>query len=99
MRACGQPHQNDRLTAGIGPVPGIVIHDDVDMADARRYFERLGPEYGFNVHVLGAVLNKDCAFTQRARQRRIHNQPGRGLRLIERCNGGRAGNICGTEPA
>jgi hypothetical protein len=42
----GQTHQNHRLSAGVSPVPRRVIHHDVDVADARCDFQRVGPNTG-----------------------------------------------------
>ena len=39
-----------------------VIYHDVDVADARCDFQRVGPKYRFNAQVFGPVLNKHRAF-------------------------------------
>ncbi len=83
----GQSHQNHRLTAGVRPVPGCVIHHNVNMADARSDFQCVGSKDRFNPQVFNTVLNKDGTLTQRACQRRIDNQPGGWLGLLKRGNG------------
>ncbi len=59
----GQADQNHRLAAGVRPVPGGVIHHNVNMADTRSDFQRVWPKYRLNAQVFSPVLNKDSAFT------------------------------------
>ncbi|SAA25789.1 Uncharacterised protein [Enterobacter hormaechei] len=61
--SCGQPDQDHRLAAGISPVPGRVIHHNVNMADTRSDFQRVGSKYRFNAQVFDTLLNKDRTFT------------------------------------
>lgn len=93
----GQSHQNHRLTAGVRPVPGRVIHHNVNMADARSDFQRIGSKDRFYAQVFNTVLNKDSPLTQRACQRRIDNQPGGWLGLLKRGNGSRTVDVGGAE--
>ncbi|GAB7448037.1 hypothetical protein OUHCRE12_24810 [Enterobacter kobei] len=80
-------------------MPRRVIYHDVDVADARCDFQRVGPKYRFNAQVFGPVLNKHRAFAQRPGKRWIDYQLCGRLWLCQRRNGGWAINIGGAEVA
>ena len=60
--AIRQPHQNHRFTAGVSPMPGVVVNNDVDMADTRCNLQRFRAKYWLNTQVLRAILNKYRTF-------------------------------------
>jgi hypothetical protein len=58
MRAGGQVPDDDWDGARICPVPGQVVHRDVEVSDARRNRERRRAEHRHDPDVLGAALKQ-----------------------------------------
>ena len=52
---------DDRISAGIGPVPGRIIDRHVDVADPGKHGKCRWPEYRYDVQVLCMILNKHNA--------------------------------------
>ena len=63
----------------IRPLPGQVVDGDVQMSDARRHLACGRPAHGQDAQVLHPVRDEHDAPGQRTGERRLHDQPGRGL--------------------
>jgi hypothetical protein len=76
MWARFQTHHDQRFAAGIDEVPAHVVDGDVNVADARRYFESAFAKHWNHAQVLRSVLNKNEASRQRFWERRIDDELG-----------------------
>ena len=59
MRSGRQALDDQRLAARIYPMPGPVVHGDVEMSDPRRDIDRTGTERRHDSKVFGPMLNDD----------------------------------------
>jgi hypothetical protein len=71
-------------------MPWRAIDSDMDMTDARRDRERFGAEHRFDPKIDHPILDKDLAFGEWARKRRIDDDTCRRLFNRQRHDGGGA---------
>ena len=60
------------LAARIHPMPGSVIHCEVEMSDPRRHIERPGPEHRQDAQIFGPILNDDQPAGERIRSKGVN---------------------------
>lgn len=95
MRTGRKADEDHGLTTRIRPVPGRPIDRDVDVADTRTDFERFGTEYRLDSKIFGAVLNEYLPLSERARKRRIDDDPRWRLWCGKRDDARRTQNVTG----
>ena len=88
VRPSGQTDEDNRLPARVGPMPWRAIDSDMDMTDARRDRDRFGAEHRFDPKIDHPILDKDLAFGEWARKRRIDGDTSRRLFNRQRYDGG-----------
>ena len=81
VRAGRQSHEDHRLSACIDCRPGLAIHVVVQVANARRHFQRGFAEYWYDAQVFRSVLNEYPTQGQLFGDRGIDNQLRRSLIL------------------
>src|SRR5216683_4843956 len=59
VRSGAQTVDDDGLAARIKPIPWCIVHDDVEVADARRYSEGVRTKHRHDPQILDAVLDQD----------------------------------------
>src|ERR1700722_3253627 len=67
MRSRGQALDDQWLAARVHPMPGSVIHGEVEMSDPRRHIERPGPKHRHDAQIFGPILNDDQPAGERIR--------------------------------
>lgn len=58
----GQPNDDQRLTAGVSPVPGSIVKYYVNVTDPWRDVKCVWAENRFNAEVFGSILNENLSF-------------------------------------